>query len=91
MCDEYQLLPMCCVQDSRRSSWPLLAQKIQAGEWIAFSQLLQEAPFDAVRQVRTRVVVGCVDGTALLLSAFTAALIASMLWCSDCFSCLACS
>jgi hypothetical protein len=40
-----------CVQDSRRSSWPLLAQKIQAGEWIAFSQLLQESPFDAVRQV----------------------------------------
>lgn len=38
------------LQDSRRSSWPLLAQKIQAGEWIAFSQLLQEAPFDAVRQ-----------------------------------------
>lgn len=57
-----------CVQDSRRSSWPLLAQKIQAGEWIAFSQLLQEAPFDAVRQVRTRA-VGCVGGTALLLSA----------------------
>lgn len=58
----------CVAQDSRRSSWPLLAQKIQAGEWIAFSQLLQEAPFDAVRQVRTRA-VGCSYGTALLLSA----------------------
>lgn len=41
------------LQDSRRSSWPLLAQKIQNSEWIELSQLLVQAPFDAVRQVRT--------------------------------------
>jgi hypothetical protein len=40
------------LQDSRRSSWPLLAQKIQAREWIELSQLLVQSPFDAVRQVR---------------------------------------
>lgn len=41
------------LQDSRRSSWPLLAQKIQTSEWIELSQLLVQAPFDAVRQVGT--------------------------------------
>jgi hypothetical protein len=40
------------LQDARRSSWPILAQKIQAGDWIALSQLLVQPPFDAVRQVR---------------------------------------
>jgi hypothetical protein len=39
------------LQDSRRSSWPMLAQKIQTKEWIELSQLLVQPPFDAVRQV----------------------------------------
>lgn len=46
------------LQDSRRSSWPLLAQKIQAREWIELSQLLVQSPFDAVRQVRSARVRG---------------------------------
>jgi hypothetical protein len=40
------------LQDARRASWPLVAKRIQAREWIELSQLLVQPPFDAVRQVR---------------------------------------
>eukprot|EP00878_Enallax_costatus_P017598 GHUV01018490.1.p1 GENE.GHUV01018490.1~~GHUV01018490.1.p1 ORF type:complete len:191 (+),score=60.56 GHUV01018490.1:76-573(+) len=38
------------LQESRRASWPIIAQKISAGDWIALSQVLVQPPFDDVRQ-----------------------------------------